>query len=155
MHARITTAALLDRLERIIDLRVGELEIAEFGNLDFRQRDSEQQLIVHRGPRAWFEDELDFCQRSLTNYYDANGDHRLAFREEIVAFTRCLRPAPCTVEAFCRWFQERAAGLAEPIDAAPRGRGREACVLLDAWNEQLRVCVTEQEYLAVYWSTSA
>ncbi len=155
MNARITTAALLDRLERIVDLRVHELEIHEYGNLDFRARGSEQNLIIHRGPRSSFDDALAFCQRSLSNYYDVNGDHRFAFRDEILAFARCLQPAGCAVEEFSRWFRERAAGLRAPIDSRPRGRGLAAWVLLDTWSEQLRVCETEREYLAVYWSTSA
>lgn len=151
----ITTRALLERLDRIVDLRVHELEILEFGNLDFRVRGSEQHLSVHRGPRSEFDDALGFCHRSLCKAYDVNGDRRFAFRDEIAAFARCLRPQPCTTGEFAAWFDDRAAGLQRPLDTALRGVGEAAVTLLDEWNEQLRLCATTSEYVAVYWSTSA
>ncbi len=146
-----TSQELIENSSALMLLPPAEITILSFTQDDFKSTDAEEEIQIHRGDAAQFENGLHFWVKSIQNQdWHNRSEYLFPYLQE----GKCLMIS----EAY---FNQLAWKFTLNLKSSPSLPLHSECnfigalCMYDDWNDVAIVAGYDNEYIAFYWSTSA
>jgi hypothetical protein len=148
----LSREALYEAVDQISKEQTPPLEVQEFDQEDFEHPEAEESIWFLRGAKSDYRDAVHFWLKALQYVLEREVPHRAFGRESLYnENTLCEEISREEVNRVIIWGNS----LKTKHDFHLKGQFQRAWLMSNSWNDISALAMTDREFVAFFWETTA